>query len=70
MIINLDDSNFTTTVKGIKQSSIETTTVRNMRVKRSLVFKPMINATDKNNKAFVDVMDCINLVQLDIDQGK
>jgi hypothetical protein len=57
VIINLDDSNFTTTV-------------RNMRVKRSLVFKPMINATNKNNKVFMDVMDYINLVQLDIDQGK
>jgi len=58
MIINLDDLDFTTMVKGIKQPLVETTTtLGNLRVKRSLVFKPMIDAMNKSNKVFMDVMD-------------
>lgn len=50
-IINLDDLDFIIAVKGIKQPLVETTTpLRNMRMKRLLVFKPMIDATDKSNK--------------------
>ncbi len=70
MIINLDDLDFTTMVKGIKQPLVETTTLGNLRVKRSLVFKPMIDATNKSKKVFMDVMDCINSIQLDIDKKK
>jgi hypothetical protein len=63
VIINLDDSDFTTLIKGIKQPIVGAVP-KNIKVKRkwSLVFKLVIDAIDKNNKVLTDAMYHINSV--------
>jgi hypothetical protein len=62
-IINLDDSNFTTLIKGIKQPIVGVAP-KNTRMKRKwpLMFKLVIDAMDKNNKNFTNAMDRINSI--------
>jgi len=60
-IINLGDLDFTTHVKGNKQSRIAPRNIGRKR-KWSSIFKLVIEATYKNIKVLMDVMDNINSI--------